>query len=313
MNRIVALAIVAIVPPLAAQAPPTFTVGEMLDRTQQCAASAHFSAVKPEPSRLLDSVIAVLRATDVTGATVGDMAAASTGNQATLRQVLRWDRRSTSAMVQPAVQGSMLAFRQIVTSRLDSVLRDSLGDDSTRTCLAPVEAFRDRFQELSQQTLTDRLRRYEVKYGPEAPKLNAVEVLVNYLAQWVWPFAGTEAGPSPFELVTSYSAADLAVSSMDSAGTHVTLASGTQLGVRVYLFGPGRGSGSRIDRFLKPTHVAFGVVSMNESTQGLNGPFEGHQQVGGFLSWGNARVAFAGGSNWRLMLSVGSQLLPYLF
>ena len=83
--------------------------------------------------------------------------------------------------------------------------------------IAPMDELETKILLSAQAKNAEKLRRYEIKYGPESARLNIAEVLDQLLvARPSWsPLAPGEDGPSPFELVGTYTTSDLTASRSD--------------------------------------------------------------------------------------------------
>jgi hypothetical protein len=83
-------------------------------------------------------------------------------------------------------------------------------------------------------------------------------------------------------------------------------------GVRVYLFGE-RWGRAGLSGVLRPTHASLGVALVNEQGGALREPWRGGSRVGGFFSWGGAKVTLIGGRGPNVLITRQMQLLPWVF
>ncbi|MEP7383338.1 MAG: hypothetical protein ABI910_16740, partial [Gemmatimonadota bacterium] len=153
----------------------------------------------------------------------------------------------------------------------------------------------------------EKLNRFERKYGPDSPRLNIVEVGLNYVAQWVPLFKpNAEGWPSRFEVVTSYVPLYLTV--VDSRARPVTVA---ELGLRGYLWR--RGWGGSEGGALRPGYISFGVALAGDRDGAFVSPLKGTRRVGGYFGWGETKLAILGGKERRLLLTRQFQMVPWVF
>lgn len=189
------------------------------------------------------------------------------------------------------------------------VLRDSarLAPDSIAALMNPRNAWSFARRNVSIAQSTEKLRRFERKYGPSTPKLNAVEVLLNFGAQWVPGFQPTGDGwPSRRELIASYVPTYLTIT--DGKAHAVTAA---ELGLRSYIWT--EGWGGREGGAFRPGHWSIGIALAGESDGALTSPFRGASRFGAFVGWGDAKVAVIGGREPRVLVTRQVQLVPWTF
>ncbi len=189
------------------------------------------------------------------------------------------------------------------------VLRDSAGlpPDSITALMNPRNAWSFARRNFSIAQSTEKLRRFERKYGPSAPKLNAVEVLLNFGAQWLPGFLPTGDGwPSRREFVASYVPTYLTVT--DGKARAMTAA---ELGLRSYIWT--EGWGGREGGVLRPGYWSIGLALAGEEDRALGSPFRGASRFGAFVGWGDAKVAVVGGREPRVLFTRQVQLVPWTF
>ncbi|MDA1080692.1 MAG: hypothetical protein O2973_03290 [Gemmatimonadetes bacterium] len=204
---------------------------------------------------------------------------------------------------------------------------DSLVDLVSECCLAvaavlesttaDVVAARDLFVRVgadqrsqSQALLLANLKEFEKKFGPTAPKLNIVEVGLNYAAQRLAAFRpNARGGPSPLELVASY-VPDY-VATVDGNARVVTAA---EIGLRYYFVGEGWGP---LDGggMLRPGHTSLGLAVAGANDGALQSVWRGEPRFGAFVAWGNIKFAVVGlgGDAQRILLSRQFQKIPWVF
>ena len=71
--------------------------------------------------------------------------------------------------------------------------------------------------------------------------------------------------------------------------------------------------GNKLQKFLAPKYVGAGAFFLGAQDRPLISPLEKGHRTGGFLDWGPAHAGFTFGRDWRGVIGVGKQILPYLF
>jgi hypothetical protein len=175
-----------------------------------------------------------------------------------------------------------------------------------------VEAYNDALLEDAIRLVSRRLDRYEVKYGPGSPKLNFVEVGLNTALQGTAWFKPNHEGPSPNELLVSYSTAWVTVTE-DEAKAVSTL----ELGWRRYNLDWRSGERAGWSAMLRPRYVAIGLVAAEQRDGALRWPLNSvsakETRLGPYLTFGDLKVAYLFGPESRLLVSKQVQFLPNLF
>lgn len=190
-------------------------------------------------------------------------------------------------------------YRDALASKLSRAAIDSLLD--------PFEAFDVVRRAASKDMSLEKLRRFERKYGPGTPKLNLAEVVLNYGAQWVPAFRPNDEGwPSRHEVVAAYVPTYLTIT--DGKARAISVA---ELGIRSYLWTPGWGG--REGGVLRPGYWSIGVALAGESDGAMTSPFRGSSRLGAFLGWGDAKIAWVGGQQPRVLVTRQVQLVPWGF
>ncbi len=160
--------------------------------------------------------------------------------QATFGQVARFRRREVVPGLGAGDAADLDSLTRLTVAELQRAMearQPPVPDDSIDTILAPLTALHLNELQVSIAQSLEKLNRFERKYGPDSPRLNVVEVGLNYVAQWVPLFKpNTEGWPSRFELVTSYVPLYLTV--VDGNARPVTIA---ELGLRSYFWQRGWG------------------------------------------------------------------------
>jgi hypothetical protein len=156
-----------------------------------------------------------------------------------------------------------------------------------------------------------RLANYERKLGPASARLNLPEVLLNYAAQrWIPGFKPTPlGGPSPLELITSYSPGYITFAEGESGLLPV---SASEFGLRFYLFGDAFGK-SGFAGLLLPSYVSLGVLTASDMNGALIWPWRGRERSGAFVSWGAIKIGYIDRDRGTWLFSRQFQALPFVF
>ncbi len=150
-----------------------------------------------------------------------------------------------------------------------------------------------------------RLANYERKFGPRSVPMNALEAGLYVLVMQRVPGFGpsAECGPGPWELVAAYSPVYVTISDKTLSSTSIA-----EAGFRYYLFGA-QWAQSGLKGLLRPAWFSFGAALASERDGSLRSPFQGTSRVGGFLAWGDLKLAVLGGPHPRLLVSRQFQLI----
>ena len=289
---------------------PAYTLDSIVTSLHRAASVAGLSG---DAAARLDSLTRELRARP--GAmelTVAQLAGVVTGMKAGLSGVARWNTDVARYATQPAFRDALLRLARVGSSSIEPGLEDrGLPNAEIRALLAPLSALHAATLRMSQAWNEEKLRRFELKYGPDAPTLNALEVLLNYGAQWIPPLAPRKDGaPNPLEIVAAYRTLDVAVAEgMDTARMVATV----QLGVRRYFWNAEWGTGSRWQRLLRPRHASAGVILLGPSEKPFVRAWGPDHRRGVFLGWGALHAAYVLESPRRILVGTGKQLVPYAF
>lgn len=316
--RTAALAVSLLACGTAAQAQ---TLADMLTAVERAAQRAQLRTRDTAAQRVLDSLTALLRASGATTLTTAELRDITLGRRPRFGTIARWHQARYTAAGLASVDSAIAGVRQIANVHIVPLLPLSTAD--VDALLKPLDDLGSEVRNAAQLVAEDRLRRYEIKYGPDSPRLNGAEVLANYAGQLVfpctklWPFpclgVREDGGPSPYEIVIGYRTTDLTASDDGSGGFRPRIVSTGQLGLRLYDFGEGAGEGGRLARLRRPTHRAFGLFLMPPRDAPLISPLAARNRVGGFLGWGGLHLGYVGGQRERLVFGTGMQILPYLF
>jgi hypothetical protein len=311
---------VAIPRPLAAQrrAAPTYTLEDVLTSLRRGADTLGIATSNPAQDRALDSVSAMLRAADAGPITIDALASIITKQHPTFGDVARWSPQPRTAWAEPWFFDALVRLRRIANaagSGIGPQLVAKFGAATADHFIAPMDELETKVLRNAQAINAEKLRRYEIKFGPESARLNIAEVIINYLIErpsWS-PLAPDDNGPSPVELLTSYSTSGLTASHSLDNKLRAHLVAGAHAGFRYYRFNEKLVAGNALQTFLSPKYFGAGAFFMGSQDRTLISPFENGHRTGGFLDWGAARAGFTVGKDWRIVLGVGKQILPYLF
>ncbi len=303
-------------PPCAAQ-PATSraiegTVGDLIRSARTSARVARLADTMPQQYERLQQHLDALGRLALDTLRIDEVARASMASResgrASLLRVSRWSSSSAIAVLTPAEGEAIVAMVDHAINFLPDLLELRVSDDSTDALLAPLRDFNTaRLGESLAQSL-EKLRRYEKKYGPQSPKLNAAEVALNFVAQSVPPFRPSADGwPSAFEVIASY------------VPTYLTEHDGRvqawtvlEAGLRRYSFGEGWGK-SGWEGVIRPGHVSAGLAVVNGGAGALGEPWRGDNRLGAFFAWGSAKFAVVGGDGPRFLITRQVQVLPFVF
>lgn len=235
---------------------------------------------------------------------------AGDAREASFGRVARWHRRAVVPGLGAGDAADLDSLSRLTVAELKFAMegrQPPVSDDSVDIILTPYTALQRGELQVSIATSLEKLNRFERKYGPDAPRLNLAEVGLNYVAQWVPPFRPNADGwPSRLELVASYVPAYLTIAN-DKARA-VTVA---ELGLRSYLWQ--RGWGGAAGGVLRPGYLSFGVAVAGDRDGAFVSPLRGTARVGGFVGWGETKIAVLGGHQRRFLITRQMQLLPWVF
>lgn len=288
------------------------TVGDLIRSARASARVARFADTMPLQYERLQRQLDALARTALDTLPIDAVARASMASResgrASFLRVARWSSRSAVAVLAPSEGAALDSLARISLQFLPELLEQRVSADSTDALLAPISAFnRARLTESLAQSL-EKLRRYEQKFGPQSPKLNAAEVALNFVAQSLPPFRPSADGwPSAFEVIASY------------VPTYLTERDGRvqawtvlEAGIRRYSFGEGWGADGW-SGVIRPGHVSAGLAVINGTAGALGEPWRGDPRLGAFVAWGSAKIAFVGGDGPRLLITRQVQIIPFVF
>ncbi|MEZ4651900.1 MAG: hypothetical protein R3E97_24495, partial [Candidatus Eisenbacteria bacterium] len=278
-----------------------YTVADLTAAMATAALESDFASARPALSDTLAVYLGRLDSGGVSELTLGQLAGEVKGVD--WRSRLRWrqdDYRAPFALrTEPAaLEDVVRKVLQVVNlpGGLDDHLVDTLGPERAEELLDPVVRYHEEFLHLSLAESLEKLRRYQIKYGPGSTRLNVAETFLSYGSQWLPGFGPDENGrPGPFEWVLGYNSTLITIENDEP-----TLASAAQVGLRRYIWSerwPG------LTNLIRPRSIAVGALVAGEK----NGPFiwpgRGESRYGGFLVWGPIQLAYLGGDDPTLALT----------
>lgn len=219
-----------------------------------------------------------------------------------------------------AMPGRDGVMQRVLNRLFQSTVQAAIDSVGVRASLEPVEQMMCLAREVRLMEGTEKLRQFERKFGPESVKLNGLEVLLNYGAQFLpWPplfGVSDDFSPRPWEIVAGYRTTYVTLARSSPGGSRSPQAvSVAELGLRRYNFGKtwGNPDAGWLMRAIKPGVVSLGVVVASESNGALRNPFHGDARVGPYLAWGGLKVGLLTGSDRRVIVSRDVLVIPYVF
>lgn len=188
-------------------------------------------------------------------------------------------------------------------------LVSAVGEDAANQMWEPITRMTaDSLRDALDRDLA-KMRRFEKKFGPRAPRLNALEVGLNFVLQRLPGFRPTEEnGPGRLEVIAAYDAAYLTV-----VDDEPELISTAGFGLRCYMFGDGWGERDGLAGVLRPAYLALGMLVAPDADGALLWPWQGDSRLGAFVTWGELKLAYVGGDEQRFMVSREFEAIPWLF
>lgn len=280
----------------------TARVGAMLDSLRRATTVAPIARDDSVWIRVLDSLTIVVNDAGVRDTTIAGLVRAARPAE-TLKDVARLRREQNTPDDRAFLTRLGIALRQTHVG-LRQALRDAGATASVLDpILTPTRELQIAFENVARGDVERRLHRYEIKYGPDSPPLNAIEVLANYALQWVPQFGPGRDGPGPLELVAAYSTSS--VTAEEASVKSLRLTSATRLGIRWYRFGDGSS--------VVPRNFSFGWSGIAATTAPLQAPLARTLRGGGFFGVGPAFAAMTFVRGRQLVIGTSSQLVPYVF
>ena len=293
----------------------TYTLGGIVRRLQDAEQIVGLESI----SAVVDKRLAVLREfftnSHADDLSLDDIADIVTRHSVSVGTVARWDRQLVSAYSTPALRDSVRSLTTVAHGSLEAALQQKLTRRELDSLYAPVDSLGTLVLLLAKANNQEKLRRYEVKYGPGSPQLNAAEVALNYLAQLTLPgFLPSDDGyPTPYEIVAAYRTTDLTAAQSDASHLTARAVSTAQLGLRIYGFGASCGKGGHFVDILNPCQSSLGAFLASPNDGALSQPWRAGSRAGVYLARGKYHVGYVFGTQQRLVFGIDQQILPYVF
>lgn len=293
------LLVIALVHPATAFAQEAVTLRDIVAAMDEARARSTMAA---EIERELAAHLDVLRTSGMLDHTAAELA------EATRIPRMSAIARTASGTASQRVVVALYEVKGLRNNEVKEALEAATSVEEARRVLAPVTAFQSAQLDLSIEDSERVLRMYERKFGPASARLNGIEVLLNYTMQRLPGFGPNAASePGPLEVIASYSPTYLTYA--DGEPRMVSL---SEFGLRHYFFGDSWG-GSGLNGVIRPAYMTLGLAVASEDDGALRWPWRGEARLGGFLSWGQVKVAYVAGDNRRLMVSRQFQIVPWAF
>lgn len=290
------------------------TLKDIVADVRRAEQASDFATVNPANAALLDAALTRLDASHAAGFSYSQLASVISSRRPSFRAIARWEPDRYDLRVEPTFFADLIMMSGVATNQLADAITQKLGEAETDRLLARIDTLHGAVLATAKAQNLEKLRRYEIKYGPNSPRLNAPEVGLNYLAQRMPGFGPTSDGwPGPLEIVATYSTTELTVVRNTNRDLRARVVSASHFGLRKYQFGKGWGNGGGFTGILKPAHIAAGATLMGPTDQVLGSPFRRGRRAGGFVSWGDILVGFVAGPERRVLLSRNLKVIPYLF
>ncbi len=285
----------------------TLTLGDLVGATELARRVADFPRVDPATDAILARNVDRLARSLVLARPLADVVGEA--SRPDLLGRARWRQRRYDFRL-PDSLGAVLDTMLLV---VNGELRDALQSRATPAEIdrirAPFDSLQDAQLRRSLDESAERLRRFEIMYGPGSVKLNAVEAVLNYASQFLPGFGvDPSAGPRPFELVAAYTSTYLTAVEGDARAV-----SAGEAGVRMYIFARGWGGDGGMKAVLMPRHVAAGWAFTGPGDVAMQAPWREGGRSGPFLAWGDIKVAYITGREKRLLVTRQLQMIPLVF
>lgn len=299
---------------LQGQAGQRSTLKDIVADVRRAELAADFAAANPPNAALLDEALTRLEASHAADFSYSQLAAVIVSPRPSFSTVARWNPDRYDVRVEPTFLADVITMRGIANNQLAAAMSQTLGRSETNRLLARIDTLHSAILAAAKAQNLEKLRRYEIKYGPKSPRLNAPEVGLNYFAQRMPGFGPSSDGwPGPLEIVATYSTTELTLVRNSNRDLRGRVVSASHFGVRKYQFGKGWGNGGGFTGILKPAHMAAGATLMGPSDQVFDSPFKRGRRTGAFIGWGDILVGFVAGPERRVLLSRNLKVIPYLF
>lgn len=304
----------AIAIPLSAQTYGPGTLGHVVISLEEVAARLEFDTVDPDANARLRSVGVRLREANAFEYHHSEVARAIAAARPSFAAISKINSGVYDTRLAPSVLADVTELRQIANNPLRRAMDSRLGEAATDTLLAPLDSLHVAILRAALERNLEKLKRYEIKYGPSSPTLNAPEVLLNFVAQRLPAFRPSPDGwPSPNEMMASYSTTDLTRAEDTAGESRFKIVSSARIGIRRYHFGDGNAFLRTVRRVAGGRHSSGGLALMGREDRPLTSPIGKGARAGVFVGVADTYVSLIGGPNRRIILSRNLKIIPYLF
>jgi hypothetical protein len=241
-----------------------------------------------------------------------DMAAIISRTTPSVATIARWDPTLIEYSARPGFRTLLLQLVNVGSTAVRIVRDSALADTGQITVLyAPIDKLQTLVLQMGIAVNQAKLRRYEIKYGPDAPPLYAAEVFLNAATQWLPSFGPDANGwTGPNEFILAYRTVEAA---FNEKGDSAKLVSAGQFGVRHFLWAQPSAARNRLLSYLKPRHTSLGLTITSSSDKPLVRPWGAGNRLGAFLGYGEVHAAYLFEKPRRILVGTGKQFIPYAF
>jgi hypothetical protein len=295
--------------PLAAQ---SVTIADIFAGLNEGASRINFAASDPDLVQHIQSLETFMRQLGAYNYGVDVAADVFTGATPGYVSVLRVNKGQYELWSRTGLRDSLIMLKRIANGTLRQKLNATLGDTARKRLYAPLDTFDLRILSAGVALNTERLRRYEIRYGLNSPTFNLAEAGLNYAAQLWLPslFGGTVDGPSRNEIVATYRTTDLTASTDSTAIRIVTSA---QLALRRYTYWQDCGTGNALQKVVRPCHYSVGWFVMAAKETPLRSLLRERTQSGIYVSSGNYHLGIIPSNDAKVVFGVDTKILPFVF
>lgn len=286
---------------VSAQARPV-TLRDIVSAMEQARQKGRLQEISPAIDEELTAHLDVLRNSGMLHHTAAELA------EAVAAPRLSAIARTRSGLAPPQVVVALYEVKGLRNNEVREALEAATSSAEASQILAPVTAFQLEELSISINNSIRVVRMYERKFGPNSARLNGAETILNYGLQRVRWFGPNDDGePGPLEAIASYSP-----TYMSYVDGKAVMVSASEIGLRRYFFGDHWGRRG-IKGLMRPAFATLGLAVAGEKDGALQWPWQGDSRLGGFVSWGELKVAYVAGENRRLMVSRQFQIVPWVF
>jgi hypothetical protein len=309
MRRLTLLVLLLSVPSLISASEPV-TMSDFVGAAREVAEKVGLEQRDPERSEELENNLSAIEGTGVDLLPVAQVAAGLLQPGPMMLSRSKRDEYGASLLGQPYLKDAVDRVQQIINGEYRTY-QTAAGREAASELdgiMGPLTAYHKALLDKSLEIDREKLRRFEKKFGPNAPKLNALEVGLNFIAQRFPGFRPNDRGPGAWEVIAAYDTGYLTLVDEEPA-----VVSTAGFGLRYYLLGNGWGEADGLAGMLKPGHASAGVLLAPNEDGALLWPWQGEERIGGFVTWGALKLAYVGGDEERFMVSREFQAIPWLF